>query len=816
MCVVHNAAPGRPVQAGGRKKGTTMTHPAHHRPRTRLRRGVSAAVIATLACGFVGIGAGSAVAAPIAGGDSIGDSLFAGIGNTGYDVLNYDVALTYLQDKSIAATTTITAKATQELSSFSLDFEGLTVRSVTVNGTAAQFSRTSNPAITSYKLAVTPAAPVSGTFTVAVSYDGVPTTHIDPDGSKEGWVPTADGATALGQPVGTMAWLPSNNTPADKATFDIAVTIPTTINGGAAAAVSNGELISRTPSADGAQTTWVWKQSKPMSTMVTLLSIGNYKIFESQITLPSGRVIPEWSFVDSSISGTTLATIQTRRAEIEPILAFLENKYGPYPGNSTGIVVDVTALGYALETQDRSYFERSVSRSTLVHELAHQWFGDSVSPADWNSIWISEGLASYAAIEYMNVVGGSATSTRSSYFNTWRNTAPTSARWSIAPGLMTDPGTLFDWHTYNRGAMTYEALRQSLTPEVFDRLLHTWQQRYAGTSQTSTQFIALAEEISGYDLTDFFQAWLFKGERPAWPSTWNLGLESTPGTASASPGAPLSYTLTATHTGQVPLEGARATVDLADILDDGTLDASQLPAELTLNGTSLTWAVPTLDGGASASVTFESTLNADAYGATLDAEVRAGTLGATYTSQAVSASTPNKDPVTAADLVDSARGGLTAPATATPGDTITVTLSDARYDGGSLSAVLFSNPRDLGTQTVVADQVQVTIPANARLGAHKIALVRPNGVLVGWAPLSLVPAQAPVTPTNPAAPEDPPATPTTTPADTTPKASDVATLPYTGGGMDTAMMIGAGALLLTALGTGALLIARRRRSHTGE
>ena len=104
------------------------------------------------------------------------------------------------------------------------------------------------------------------------------------------------------------------------------------------------------------------------------------------------------------------------------MLDFLETKYGPYPGNSTGIVVDVTDLGYALETQDRPYFEGRVSSGTLVHELTHQWFGDSVAPKDWNDIWLNEGPASYVPTLFNFETGASPSSPEATFFNMWSST----------------------------------------------------------------------------------------------------------------------------------------------------------------------------------------------------------------------------------------------------------------------------------------------------------------------------------------------------------------------------------------------------------
>ena len=241
---------------------------------------------------------------PVAGALTSGDSLFPNVGNGGYDVGHYDIDLAWDLDDTIEATTTITADAPAPLSSYSLDFEGLTVDSITVDGTPATWERIIDADAIKYKLVITPAQPVSGEFTTVVTYSGTPVTHIDPDDSFEGWVPTEDGATFVNQPVGSMTGFPNNNTPSDKATYSIALDIPTA-SSAPLSAVSNGELTSKTVDAD--RTTWTWTQDEPMASELSIISIGHYDVTEGQITLASGRTIPEWSFVDSGITDANKA-----------------------------------------------------------------------------------------------------------------------------------------------------------------------------------------------------------------------------------------------------------------------------------------------------------------------------------------------------------------------------------------------------------------------------------------------------------------------------------------------------------------------------
>lgn len=761
--------------------------------RQRGKRGLSIATASLIACTLPLMGMSAAYAAPIDGAPSIGDSLFAGIGNTGYDVKHYDVDINYTFDaktdraaRSVVAQNTITANAPVELGSFSLDFEGMNVDAITVNGAPATFTRSSDSTIESYKLHIVPATPVVGDFTVVVNYSGVPVTHNDNDGSEEGWYHTPDGAIVLGQPVGAMAWLPSNNTPADKATFDIALTVPTTIGGKPAGAVSNGEMVGKAVSEDGLETTWNWSQQNQMATMSAMLGIGNYDITEGSITLLSGKVIPEWTFVDSELSTSAKATTELRRKEIQEITQFLESKYGPYPGNSTGFVVDISNVGYALETQDRSYFPSTPGKSTLVHEMAHQWFGTAVTPADWNSIWISEGQASYASNLYNEGHGGTATKT--TYHNTWRSTAPGSANWTVASAAMTDQRQLFGWQVYTRGGMTFEALRQVVGDDTFFAILQAWTQNNNGKSMVTENFISLASEMSGKDLTAFFQDWIYDTDKPAWPSFWTLGLGSDPADGVVAPGDEITYTLTATNAGQVDLAGT-AQVDLAGVLDDATLDTAALDPSLTLTGTTLNWAVPTTTGTNAATANFSVKLSDRAYDAALDATA-SGSLGSTCTTCTTAHTTAAVPVITDDDLTDSNRGDLVVPATAVPGDMITVDFANDAYNGTTVTGVLFSDPLDLGASAVAEAAAKFKIPANAPLGKHRVAVFDSIGLLIGWADIELV-----------AAPVDtkPPATGTGNGSGLSSTGSD-----------DAGLWVAGGAAALLLLGGGALLLARRR------
>src|SRR3954471_15717892 len=345
-----------------------MTHPV-------TRRLTTIGSVLALAVGVLAT-SGARADAAVVGGESAGDSLFPTIGNTGYRVSHYDIRLDYRAATGrIRATTRVAARASDVLARYSFDLEGLRVRSVRVDGRPATFRRHDD------KLVVTPAVPVRGRFTTVVRYRGKPVTHRDPDGAKDGWVPSKDGgATVLSEPVGAATWFPNNNTPRDKATFSVRVTAPSAYK-----VAGNGDLTGRRRH-DG-RTTWHWSQRRQMATYLAMISIGKYRLFHSTMRTTTGRRLPVWSFILPD-----LGTLRAQRRLVPRIVRFEERRFGAYPFSSVGIVVKRINVGYALETQNRPFFDGKPDRLTLVHELAHQWYGDSVTLRDWQDIWLHEGF----------------------------------------------------------------------------------------------------------------------------------------------------------------------------------------------------------------------------------------------------------------------------------------------------------------------------------------------------------------------------------------------------------------------------------------
>ena len=197
------------------------------------------------------------------------------------------------------------------------------------------------------------------------------------------------------------------------------------------------------------------------------------------------------------------------------IIDFLSQSFGPYPFSAAGgIVDDLQGVGFALENQTRPIYARdffgdSISGdAVVVHELAHQWYGDSLAVARWRHIWLNEGFATYAEWLWSEREGlGTAQETFDFFYGAIPEDDPF---WSVVVG---DPGpdSLFDFAIYARGAMTLHQVRLAIGDDTFFRLLRTWAQSREGDNVTTQQFVRLAERISGQDLEELLRHLALRG-----------------------------------------------------------------------------------------------------------------------------------------------------------------------------------------------------------------------------------------------------------------------------------------------------------------
>ena len=461
------------------------------------RAALVAALVAGLAAGCTtGRSAQSGFAPGAAGA---GDPYFPTYGNGGYDVANYRLKVRYdpASDR-LDGVATITATATANLSRFDLDLAGLTVSSVRVDAVAAANRRSGN------ELVVTPARglPRGGRFAVEVTYHGVPRPITSPDLGTNGFLSTADGAIALGEPESASTWFPVNDHPADKATYDIEVTVPRGL-----AVIGNGVPGGSRTAADG-WTTWTWSEGAPMASYLVTLLIGNYRVSSGT---HGGK--PMVTAVAASLPADGAAARSLGRTG--EVADFLATKFGPYPFDAYGgVVVADDRIRYALETQSRpvygsGFFSSGPNPGVIAHELAHQWFGDSVSIRRWSDIWLNEGFATYA--EWLWAEHDRGVPVQTSF-----DTEYAATDWS-KPAVEPGRAGLFGAAVYKRGALAVHALRLAVGDDAFFRILTTWTAEKRNGNVGTDDLITVAERVSGRPLRSLLRTWLSGTRAPGIP-----------------------------------------------------------------------------------------------------------------------------------------------------------------------------------------------------------------------------------------------------------------------------------------------------------
>ncbi len=317
------------------------------------------------------------------GADGVGDKLYPYSGNGGYDVQHYDLQVTWdNKTGAIDAQTTIKSIATQDLSAFNLDFAGLDITKLSVDGKDTSFTRKEG------ELTVNAALTKGKNFETVVAYKGVPN-RIE-DSITSGWYAVDDNVIVLSEPIGAQGWFPSNDHPSDKALFSYEITVPKDYQ-----VAANG--LPAEPVASGANITYGFTINQPMATYLATINIGKFKMVEQ--TGPND--LPIINYFPTDFTDPNKAF--TNQPEI---LTFLSDKFGPYPFDVSGGIVVNRQLGVALETQTRPIYGLGASELVVVHELTHQWFGDSLSVASWDQIWLNEGFATFAELLWTEHNGG--------------------------------------------------------------------------------------------------------------------------------------------------------------------------------------------------------------------------------------------------------------------------------------------------------------------------------------------------------------------------------------------------------------------------
>jgi aminopeptidase N len=449
--------------------------------------------------------AASAPPAPL----GVGDRLFPDLGNPGYDVSSYDLSFTYPGDNSkpLRAVTTIDAWTTKRLDRVNLDFAHGRVDSVEVDGRKAAFTTAGED------LVITPKNPLprSSWTRITVRHTSDPVAGKNRDG---GWVRTADGLAMANQADAAHLVFPCNDHPSDKAMFTIHVTAPKGYT-----AVANG--LPAGVARNGGTTTWTYRTQHPMATELTQVSIGRSTVLH--------RTGPHGLPVRDVVPTKDREALEPWLARTPDQIAWMESKVGPYPFETYGVLVAAAATGFQLETQTLSLFEKKLFtdaaypkwyvESVMVHELSHQWFGDSVSPRTWSDLWLNEGHATWYEALYAEEKANRPMEAR------MKAAYGASDRWREAggpPALPKPPKPgqkigIFRANVYDGAALVLYALRQEIGKPAFERLERTWVRSHRDGDATTADFQRLASDIAGRDLSGFFKAWLYGEKTPPMP-----------------------------------------------------------------------------------------------------------------------------------------------------------------------------------------------------------------------------------------------------------------------------------------------------------
>ncbi|MEV2215699.1 M1 family metallopeptidase [Streptomyces sp. NPDC050997] len=475
-----------------------------------LRRSLRRLKAVALLASAVALIAASTPAAPL----GVGDRLFPYLGNPGYDVASYDLSFVYpgTNSKPLQAVTTIDAWTTTSLDRVNLDFARGEVDSVDVDGEPAAFTSAGED------LVVTPEEPLpEGSWTrITVRHTSDPVSAEDRDG---GWVRTADGLAMANQADAAHLVFPCNDHPSDKAMFTIRVSAPKGYT-----AVANG--LPTDVERAGRATTWTYRTQHPMATELAQVSIGRSTVLSrtGPHNLPVRDVVPT----------KDRAALERWLKKTPDQIAWMEDKVGPYPFETYGLLMAEADTGFELETQTLSLFERGLFteagyptwyvESIMVHELAHQWFGDSVSPRTWSDLWLSEGHATWYEALYAEEEADR------SMVDRMKAAYRSSDRWRAAGGPPAapkepDPGhkiSIFRPNVYDGAALVLYALRQEIGRPAFEQLERVWVSGHQDATATTDDFVRLASRFSGRDLGGFLEPWLYGDTTPPMPGhpTW--------------------------------------------------------------------------------------------------------------------------------------------------------------------------------------------------------------------------------------------------------------------------------------------------------
>jgi aminopeptidase N len=426
------------------------------------------------------------------------DPYLPGTGNFGYRVSRYELDLEYkVAINRLSGSASITAVTLAALRTFTLDLtDALRVTKVAVNGRRpARFSCAHNK----LRVELSSALPAGAALVVEVRYGGTPE-PIETLWGDVGFEELTNGALVAGQPNGASSWFPCDDHPSSKASYRIQISTDSPYR-----AIANGELISRR--ARAGHTVWTYEQPEPTSTYLITLQIGMYDMHKlAKSPVPMQAALP----------ARLRRNFDHDFGRQPQMMKVFEKLFGPYPlASGYTVVVTDDDLEIPLEAQGISIFGANHCNGTrrserlIAHELAHQWFGNSVTVRRWRDIWLHEGFACYAEWLWSEDSGGHSADHWAHHYHSRLAELPQDL-------LLSDPGPkdMFDDRVYKRGALTLHVVRTRIGDEKFFGLLQDWTARHRHSTAFTDDFTGLAANYATESLRPLWDAWLYAEDLP--------------------------------------------------------------------------------------------------------------------------------------------------------------------------------------------------------------------------------------------------------------------------------------------------------------
>jgi aminopeptidase N len=430
---------------------------------------------------------------------SAGDRRYPRLGSADIDVEQYDVAIAYdAGADSLAGHIAVSGHVRNATDQIALDTAGPRVTGVAGADGELTFTQADDELIVS----LATAEPAGAPFAITVDFtSAVPKTGDFMERAGLFLNEHGPGVWSVNEPDGTSTWLPTNDHPTDKATWRFEITVPEGLS-----AIANGQLEGTVVDDATGSSTWTWDQREPMASYLVLLMIGDYE------TIDGGRSATGVE-LDSAAEPNDAGDVANYADLVDRQLSYFTDLFGTYPFDRYGIALADSASGLAMETQGMPLFSRAdldgslgyFQHLLLAHEMSHQWFGDAVSPAQWDDIWLNEGWATYSEWMWLDHEG----------LDTLDGLAQRALlQTADGGGPVSKPDDLFGGVSYDGGGAALHALRLTIGDTAFFAGARSWVKDHMDSAATTDEFQATMEKSSGSDLDDFFATWVHAPNRP--------------------------------------------------------------------------------------------------------------------------------------------------------------------------------------------------------------------------------------------------------------------------------------------------------------